>query len=319
MGVYSEYLNKLVSGSISVDELFEERKRQLENISKIRGREIIVYASDILGKNNSPNSIDPSDILPFNDQLSALTGNEIDIILQTPGGSAEVVEDLVKLVRSRFDRVGVIVPGAAYSAGTIFTMAADEILMSPESSLGPIDAQISQNGKWYSADAFLEGLEKIKREVARTGALDITYIPILQNISPGEIQHCENAQALARNLVKNWLKQYKFKYWDTHSSTGKPVTDEDKENRAEEIASALSNQSLWHSHNRSIKLEDLIGLKLQVTNYSLDTNLNDAITRYYTLLLMSLDINNIYKIYETAKSQIYKGLLPASEQLLMPE
>jgi ClpP class serine protease len=151
MGVYSEYLGQ----QLPFDQLSAERKAQLQRISELRGRAIIVYASDISGKNNSPNSIDHSDILPFGDQVSVLEGTEVDIILQTPGGLAEVVEDLVKLVRTRFERVGIIVPGSAYSAGTIFTMAADEILMCPASSLGPIDAQIMSNGKRFSADAFL--------------------------------------------------------------------------------------------------------------------------------------------------------------------
>jgi ClpP class serine protease len=180
MGVYSEYLGQ----QLSFDQLSSERKKQLERISHLRSRGIIVYASDISGKNNSPDSIDHSDILPFSDQLSVLTGNEADILIQTPGGLAEVVEDLVNLVRSRFERVGVIVPGAAYSAGTIFTIAADEILMCLTSSLDPIDAQIMSNGKRFSADAFLEGIKKIKDEVVSTEKLNIAYVPILQSISP---------------------------------------------------------------------------------------------------------------------------------------
>jgi ClpP class serine protease len=83
-------------------------------------------------------------------------------------------------------------------------MAGDEILMGKTSALGPIDAQMIYpgTGKRFSADALLEGLEKIKKEVLDTGKLNPAYIPILQNISPGEIQHCENAQAFSRTLVR---------------------------------------------------------------------------------------------------------------------
>ena len=97
MGVYSDYLAR----QLSFEELTSERKLQLRRISAIRGRKVLAFASDVA--KNCPNSIDYSDIVPFSDQLSALSGNEIDIILETPGGRAEVVEDLVKLVRSRFD------------------------------------------------------------------------------------------------------------------------------------------------------------------------------------------------------------------------
>jgi ClpP class serine protease len=40
-------------------------------------------------------------------------------------------------------------------------MAADEILMDAASALGPIDAQIFWQGKVFSADALLEGFEKM--------------------------------------------------------------------------------------------------------------------------------------------------------------
>lgn len=301
MGVYSDYLSR----QLSFEELANERKAQLKRISTIRGRSVLAFASDVA--KNCPNSIDYSDIVPFSDQLSVISGNEIDIILETPGGLAEVVEDLVKLIRSRFDKVGIIVPGMAKSAGTIFTMAADEILMGATSELGPIDAQIVSNGKRFSADAFLAGLDSIRKDAEAKKHLDIAYIPILQNISPGEIQHCENAQAFSRTLVTNWLRDYKFKFWKTHSSTGKVVTDEDKNERANAIATLLCNHGHWLTHGRSIKLEDLAQMRLQINDYSHNAELNDAITRYYTLLLMSFE-TNIYKIYETPVSQIYRSI-----------
>ena len=46
-------------------------------------------------------------------------GKEIDILVETPGGLAEVAEDIVRTIRSKYDRVGMIVPGWAKSAGTI--------------------------------------------------------------------------------------------------------------------------------------------------------------------------------------------------------
>ncbi|MBK8352706.1 MAG: Clp protease ClpP, partial [Saprospirales bacterium] len=103
--------------------------------------------------------------MAIQDQLSNLNGKSIDIILETGGGIAEVVEDIVRILRSKYDNVGIIIPGTAKSAGTILSMAADEILMGTGSSLGPIDAQIITQSKRFSADAFLEGLEKIKADV----------------------------------------------------------------------------------------------------------------------------------------------------------
>jgi hypothetical protein len=305
MGVYSDYLNK----KWDFQTLAAERKTQLSRISSLRnGRGVLVYAADLTKNGRDvPLMIDYSDLLPVQDQLSAITGDEVDIIIETPGGIAEVAEDMVRIIRSKFARVGMIVPGWAKSAGTILVMAGDEILMGPSSSLGPIDPQINFGGKRFSADAFLDGFEKIKTEVQKTGKLNPAYIPILQNISPGEIQNCENARTFSQRLVKDWLASYKFKYWTNHSD-GRPVTPDEKKQRADEIAKELCDHSQWLTHGRSVKLDDLRkgNLRLKIVDYSENPDLNDAISRYYTLLRMSFDATNIFKVIETATSQIYR-------------
>lgn len=302
MGIYADYLNQFKN----IDEINKERKKMLKRIAKLRdNRDILVIAAD-LSKGRARIAIEYTDILAVEDQLENLSGKDIDIILETPGGFAEVVEDIVKLIRGKYEHVGIIIPGYAKSAGTIFAMAGDEILMGKASALGPIDAQIlSPNGKRYSADAFLKGLDKIKDEVEETKKLNAVYIPILQNISPGEIQHCENAQSLSKKLVTDWLTNYKFKFWEKHSD-GRPVTNEDRHKRAEEIALDLTSQSKWLTHGRSIKIDDLEKLKVKITDYATIHDLDDAIKRYYTLLRMTFENTAIYKIFETPDSQIYR-------------
>lgn len=304
MGVYSEYLDR----QMDFPGLTAERKNQLRRISELRGgRDIIVYAAD-LGKGQAPVGIIYADLLPIEDQLSNLTGTAIDVILETPGGSGEVAEDIVRILRGKYQDVAFIVPGCAKSAGTIIAMAGDEILMGNVSSLGPIDAQISWQGKNFSADALLEGLEKIKEEVAGSGVLNKAYIPVLQGISPGELQSAQNALDFAKVLVKDWLARFKFGTWDKHSSTGDPVTEDEKKARAEEIATALCDHRHWKTHGRSIKLADLHQMGLRVTDYTDNPALSAAIQRYYTLLQMTFG-TTIYKVFETADSQIYRFLL----------
>lgn len=304
MGTYSDYLGSFAGKSFQ--DISDERKKQLAKISEARNhRNILVYASDVQ-KGKAPISIDYSDILPIKDQLANLDGDKIDVILETPGGYAEYAEDIVKLLRDKFSEVAFIIPGMAKSAGTIIVMSGDEILMEPASALGPIDAQIFNQGKVFSADAFLEGLDKIKKEVEDTGTLNKTYIPILQGISPGEIQSCINALGFSQTLVSKWLDEYKFRNWTKHSKSGAPVTVEERRSRAAEVAKKLCEHSFWLTHGRSIKIKDLEAMRLIINDYSKDHNLYDAITRYYTLLRMSFETTNIYKIFETPLSQIYR-------------
>jgi len=305
MGIYSEYLDM----SLDWPGLTKERKKQLSLISELRGgRAVLTFASAMT--KDAPIAIDYDDILPISDQLSNLTGDKIDIIIETHGGSAEIAEDIVEQIRHKFAEVAMIVPCHAMSAGTIMVMAGGEILMEPASALGPIDAQMIQGSKRFSAHAFLEGLEKIKKEVEETNRLNRAYIPILQNISPGEIQACENALSFSKTLVTDWLSKYKFKFWEFHASNGEPVTEQDKISRAGEIAEILCNHGRWLTHGRSITLRDLQEMRLKITDYSEDAKLFDAIRRYYTLLKMSFDTTNIFKIYETPNSQIYRFVTP---------
>lgn len=305
MGIFSEYIDQ----NLDWPTLVNKRKEQLSEISRLRGGRAILTFAAALSK-QAPTMIEYDDRIHFIDQISNLSGDKIDIILETPGGYAEVVEDLVHHVRSKFSEVAIIVPGYAKSAGTIMAMAGDEILMDSTSALGPIDAQMSQNNKGFSAHAFLEGLEKIKSEVASTGVLNRAYVPMLQLLSPGEIQECENALAFSQELVTDWLSTYKFKFWNKHSSTGLPVTDAEKKERALEIAKTLCDHNLWLTHGRSITIEDLTKMRLNITDYSKNAELADAIRRYYTLLKISFDKTSIYKIYETPTSQLYRFAIP---------
>lgn len=131
MGIYTEYLN----ARLDWQALTAERKKQLKRISEARGgRPVFAFASAIT-KQKDPIAIDFDDLVPIFDQLSNIKGRKIDIILETPGGYAEIVEDIVYRIRKSFSQVAMIVPGHAKSAGTIMVMAGDEILLSPDSAL----------------------------------------------------------------------------------------------------------------------------------------------------------------------------------------
>ena len=311
MGIYSEYLDQ----GPTLD-LVAERKKQLKRIAELRGRDVLVYASDInKARQGAPVAIDNTDLLPIIDQISNLNGSAIDVILVTGGGSGETAEDIIRLLYDKYQSVAFIIPGMAKSAGTIMVMAGDEILMEPSSSLGPIDAQIQWEGKVFSAEAFLKGLKNIKEEATESGALNRAYIPILQRISPGEIQSADNALMFAKVLVTNWLKEHKFKNWTIHrtNNPNTPVTSDQKEARAKEIADKLCDHSKWLSHGRSIKIPDLQSIGLEIRDYSKEADLADAIRRYHVLLQMTFEHTGIYKLVETPNSQINRF----SAQVLM--
>ena len=309
MGIYSGYLDQL----LSTEQIAKLRKEQLKRISDIRGRAIFVYASDFVSPMKAPKGVpvalDASDILPISDQLDNIQGNEIDVVLETPGGNGTVADDIVHILRKRFSSVAFIVPGQAKSAGTIMVMSGDEILMDHRSAVGPIDAQITFEGKQFSADALLKGIQQIAADSDQAKSLNRAYIPILQRLSPGDLQNAQNALDFARFLVRDWLCEYKFKNWNQHRThnAGAPVTPEQKIARARAVADALCDHGKWLSHGKSIRLEDLRALGLEITDYSTQPDLADAIARYHALLRITFDTSNIYKIFETPTTQINRA------------
>ena len=86
MGIYTEYLDK----SFAFPALVKERKKQLSRISKLRENRAILTIASAMTKQEAI-GLDYNDRLPVQDQLNNLSGDKIDIILETPGGYAEIV------------------------------------------------------------------------------------------------------------------------------------------------------------------------------------------------------------------------------------
>ena len=211
----------------------------------------------------------------------------LTVILNTPGGSASAVEKMVEIIRYHYKTVHFIVPSFAMSAGTIFCMSGDKIYMDYSSSLGPIDPQVLNKDKNRFVPA-LGYLDKVNEliEKSNSNQLSNAEFVMLQSLDLAELREYEQAKELSIDLLKKWLVQYKFKDWSAHktNNVGATVSQQEKENRAEEIAASLSDNTRWHSHGRFIGIETLKSLKLEIEDYTTDKILRSAIIQYSDLL-----------------------------------
>ena len=75
-----------------------------------------------------------------------LTDPEIplDLVLHTPGGLVLAATQIARAVLKRKGKVTVFVPHYAMSGGTLIALAANEIVMSGDAVLGPVDPQLGQ-------------------------------------------------------------------------------------------------------------------------------------------------------------------------------
>jgi ClpP class serine protease len=69
----------------------------------------------------------------------------IDLILHTPGGLVLAAEQIAVALSRRQAKVTVFVPHYAMSGGTLIALAADEIVMTDNAVLGPVDPQLGQS------------------------------------------------------------------------------------------------------------------------------------------------------------------------------
>ncbi len=66
----------------------------------------------------------------------------IDLIIHTPGGQLHASMQIARALKNHSARTRVFVPHYSMSGGTIIALAANEIIMDKDASLGPVDPQV---------------------------------------------------------------------------------------------------------------------------------------------------------------------------------
>jgi hypothetical protein len=120
-----------------------ERIRVYRQIEERRGAPLIAYVTST--RPNLQAMIAGDAVREMMDQVSAIPADQknLDILLHSTGGDPLTAWKLMSILRPRFDRIVILVPSMAFSAATMMALGADEIVMHPFASLGPIDPQIT--------------------------------------------------------------------------------------------------------------------------------------------------------------------------------
>lgn len=91
---------------------------------------------------------------------------EIDIWLDSGGGDAHAAYKLALMARAAASRVRVVIPDFAKSAATLLAVAGDEIYLAPGADMGPLDAQMHDEGS-LSGQISALNIARAADEVAR--------------------------------------------------------------------------------------------------------------------------------------------------------
>lgn len=282
----------------------EELRRSIAEVEATRKKYVLCYVANVI-RSGINNAIDNSDDLPFNEMVNSVPADikEVDVVLVTPGGLANQVYNFVNALRPRFEKVNFILLNMAMSAGTIFIMSGDEIIMSKQSMFGPIDPQIpNREGRFVPAQSILITLEDIQKrgeeKIKKNMQPNWSDVQLLRNIDLRDIGMAMSASKYSTDMVKDFLINYKFKTWEQHSSTGVVVTDEDKKNRADSIASLLCDHSEWKSHGHAINRDVAWNkCRLKITHSESVEGLDRAMRRMWALFYWLFENTPMAKIF----------------------
>lgn len=151
----------------------------------------------------------------------------LDIMLHTPGGLVLASLQIARAIHKHKGKVTAFIPHYAMSGGTLIALAADEIVMSEDAVLGPVDPQLGQ----YPAASILKVVAKKPVERVNDETLILAdqaekaVAQLRESVQELLADKCapEKAQDLARLLSEGtWTHDHPITF-ETAKSFGLPV------------------------------------------------------------------------------------------------
>ncbi|HZT43465.1 MAG TPA: ATP-dependent Clp protease proteolytic subunit [Chthonomonadaceae bacterium] len=290
------------------------RRKYLTSLHGHVGRDVILYATSFTsalppGAPANITSITDEDLQGFMEAVNGLKSKKLDLILHSPGGSAETAEAIVSYLRSKFDDIRVIVPSLAMSAATMLACAADVVLMGNHSFLGPIDPQMlittPLGQRMAPAQAILDQFDQALAECQDPAKLR-AWLPMLGQYGPDLLVQCKNASEKSQELVETWLKQYMF------------AKDKDGPKKAKAIASWLGSHQHFKSHGRHISRDELTAKGLNVSPLESNHKTQDLVLSVFHATMILFNTNSIVKIVENHLGKAWMKRV-APPQMMMPQ
>ena len=274
------------------------RRKYLSSLSQYTGRNTIIYSSKwTQGTSLSADvSINDEDVEGFMEVFHGLKGDNLDLILHSPGGFAEATEAIVSYMRAKFKDVRIIIPYAAMSAAAMLACSANNIVLGKHSFMGPIDPQMrvsTQLGiRTVPAQAILDQFEMAKSECQDPKKL-ASWLPILSQYGPSLLIECQNALDLSKLLVSEWLQSYMF------------AKDQDPKKIASKISKKLAEHGDFKSHGRHINREKLKEWGMVIENLEKDQRLQDLVLSVFHATTHTFNGTPAVKIIENQNGKAF--------------
>jgi hypothetical protein len=233
----------------------------ITEISRLRGSNVLCY---IGGDRQTISTRIAPDIIPvFYKHLELLGPSEkIDLFLFTKGGDVLTALRLVHLLYEYTDNFSVLIPYKAYSAGTLISLGASEIIMGKLGELSPVDPNITsvfnpvdpanpQMKLAINVEDVYSYFSIAKNEVGIQGddALAGVFKHLIEQVHPLAVGTIHRTYSLIRLIARRLLL--------THM-------DASRQSEIDEIVNTLTEKLFAHNYMIS-RMEARDTLKLPVT------------------------------------------------------
>lgn len=285
----------------------QKRQDLIKKIQELTGRRLVVYTASM---NHPMSGIMLLDAPLFEDCMRVCEGPKGDLMINSPGGDANMAEKILKMCRYRFgEEFNVIVPNYAKSAATLVALGADKIFMGYLSELGPVDPQVQTTTptgqtSLVPARAYIKGVENIRNRVAAGEPVSV-YVPILAQIRPEMIAFCQEAIEFSKDFLRRWLPNGVLR-----GTTIDP----------ELVVTELVEGQRYKSHGQVIDFKEartLLGNRVELMDPA--TELWNLIWELYVRSIEYLNsMQAAAKLFETDKSSITMNIQITSPGAPMP-
>lgn len=293
MPARNDIQNEIISAKNAAQD--NVRRKYIKEISDYTNRDTIIYITAYTtGKmaNIPPAlvSVINDDIHGFMSALNGLKNDKLDLIIHSPGGSAEAAEQIVNYLRAKYNHIRAIIPQSAMSAATMIACACDEIVMGKHSAIGPIDPQITfptPTGAFTApAQSLLSEFEQAKAEIIANPNIAPLWVSKLKNLPHGILDICKNTTDLSIEKVELWLSSYMFK------------GEADGKDKAKKIAKWLGTASNYKTHGRPIPFNIAKAEGLKIIELEQDQELQEKVLSVFHSTIVTIEVTNCIKLIE---------------------
>lgn len=265
-------------------------RKKLRNIYKeieaLRNSKVIAYVTGDRQNMETQIAADVVDI--FGKHLESIGKvHRITLILYTLGGDTMATWNIVNLIREYCDELEIIVPRKARSSGTIMCLGANKILLTHQSTLGPIDPSLNSplgtkvniNGQNITLPTSVESVKGYfnlaKKELGISSSKDLiqAFIKMSETLNPLLMGDVYRRQGQIKMIARKLL---------TYQNCSKK--------KRNSIVNFLCSDSGSHDYTISFSEALQLGLNVELV----DDQLNALINKWYECIVEELLLNVPY-------------------------